>query len=309
MLQLMKNSFYVFLAACSFGILSSIVKLAYQQGFTFQEVTLGQFGSGWLIMLILMLIFSRKKVKLGQFIRLAGVGACTCLTGVFYYLSLQSIPASIAVVLLFQFTWIGVVIEVITTRQRPSKATVISILLLLLGTVLAGGVIGANPMELSVKGVFLGLMAAVMMALFIFFSGRVETAMPTISRSFFTSTGSLLLLLLLHVTMYGPSAVLQVSFEHGLWIYGLILGIFGVVIPVLLLALGAPKISIGLASILSAGELPVAILASIFVLNERVSALQWIGITVILIGIAYPQLAGRKRQEESGGNPIESYSS
>lgn len=158
-------------------------------------------------------------------------------------------------------------------------------------------------------GVFLGLMAAVMMALFIFFSGRVETAMPTISRSFFTSTGSLLLLLVLHVTMYGPSAVLQVSFENGLWIYGLILGVFGVVIPVLLLALGAPKISIGLASILSAGELPVAILASIFVLNERVSVLQWIGITVILIGIAYPQLAGRKRQEESGGNPTESYSS
>ncbi|MCM3128973.1 DMT family transporter [Paenibacillus provencensis] len=309
MLQLMKNSLYVFLAACSFGILSSIVKLAYQQGFTFQEVTLGQFGSGWLIMLILMLFFSRKKVKLRQFIRLAGVGACTCLTGVFYYLSLQSIPASIAVVLLFQFTWIGVVIEVITTRQRPSKSTVISILLLFLGTVLAGGIIGANPLGLSVKGVFLGLMAAVMMALFIFFSGRVETALPTISRSFCTSSGSLLLLLLLHVTMYGPSAVLEVSFKDGLWIYGLILGIFGVVIPVLLLALGAPKISIGLASILSAGELPVAILASIWLLNEKVSILQWVGIAVILVGIAYPQFSGRKQQEGNGGIPSESYSS
>ena len=35
-----------------------------------------------------------------MFIRLAGVCACTCLTGITYYLSLQSIPASIAVVLL-----------------------------------------------------------------------------------------------------------------------------------------------------------------------------------------------------------------
>nr|WP_249435651.1 DMT family transporter [Paenibacillus sp. Marseille-Q4541] len=285
----MKNSMYVFLGACSFGILSTIVKLGYEKGFTFQQLTLGQFGSGWILLLILMLLFARQKVNFKQFIRLAGVGACTCLTGVAYYLSLQSIPASIAVVLLFQFTWIGVVIEAIVTKKRPSTATMVSVILLFIGTIMAGGIIGAEELQLNLKGTLLGLAAAVMMALFVFFSGRVETQMSPITRSFYTSTGSLLLLL----TILTPKVVFEVSFGDGLWIFGLILGIFGVVLPVLLFALGAPKISTGLATILGAGELPVAVIASVWVLQEQVYFIQWIGIVIILFGIAYPQVFGR----------------
>ncbi|MNN93409.1 EamA-like transporter family protein [compost metagenome] len=70
------------------------------------------------------------------------------------------------------------------------------------------------------------------------------------------------------------------------------LGAFGAVIPVLLFGLGAPKINPGLASILSAGEFPVAVTASVLVLHEQVTSLQWLGIAVILLGIAYPQLKG-----------------
>ncbi|MNL75364.1 hypothetical protein D3C87_2011580 [compost metagenome] len=58
----------------------------------------------------------------------------------------------------------------------------------------------------------------------------------------------------------------------------------------LLFGLGAPKINPGLASILSAGEFPVAVTASVLVLHEQVTSLQWLGIAVILLGIAYPQL-------------------
>ena len=38
------------------------------------------------------------------------------MTGIFYAISVEELPASIAVVLLFQFTWIGVVIEAIANR-------------------------------------------------------------------------------------------------------------------------------------------------------------------------------------------------
>lgn len=291
MFQLLKNSLYVFLGACSFGILSTVVKLGYEKGFTFEQLTLGQFGTGWTLLLILMLLFARQKVSFKQFIRLAGVGACTCLTGITYYLSLQSIPASIAVVLLFQFTWIGVLIETIVTRKRPSTATLVSVILLFIGTIMAGGIIGAESIELNLKGTLLGLAAAVMMALFVFFSGRVEVQMSPITRSFYTSTGSLLLLL----TILTPKVVFEVSFGNGLWLFGLVLGTFGVVLPVLLFALGAPKLSTGLATILGAGELPVAVIASVWVLQEQVSIVQWIGIVIILFGIAYPQVFSRNQ--------------
>lgn len=292
MLHVLKNSFYVFLGACCFGILSTVVKLAYQEGFLFQEVMISQFGTGWLILLMLMLFFGRQKVTGKQFLRLAGVGLCTCLTGVTYYLALQSIPASIAVVLLFQFTWIGVIIEAIVKRQWPDKSTIISVIILFVGTIMAGGILGAGELQLNWKGTLLGLTAALMMALFVFFSGRVETQMSPITRSFYTSTGGLILLTIL----FTPKVYMEISlFNNGLWLFGLILGVFGVVLPVLLFALGAPKISTGLATILGAGELPVAVIASVLVLSEQVTALQWIGVIVILLGIAYPQMAAQKR--------------
>ena len=287
MYQLLKNSLYVFLGACSFGILSTIVKLAYSKGFVFEEIMISQFGSGWLILLVLMLIFARKTITLRQFGRLAGVGLCTCLTGVFYYLSLQSIPASIAVVLLFQFTWIGVVIEAIVNKTMPSKETLVSIIILFIGTILAGGLLGGDQLQLNLRGTLLGLAAALMMALFVFFSGRVETQMPSITRSFYMSCGGLILL----TVLFTPKVIMGVSLANGLWVYGLILGTFGVVLPVLLFALGAPKISTGLATILGAGELPVAVIVSMMVLKENVSTLQWAGVLIILLGIAYPQIA------------------
>lgn len=286
MIQLFKNSLYVFLGACSFGILSTIVKTAYGAGFTLHDVMGGQYGVGWTIMLILMLIFSRKRVSIKSFIRLTGVGACTFLTGVFYYFSLQSLPASIAIILLFQFTWIGVVIESIVTRKWPSKATTWSIILLLIGTILAGGIISGDDIQLNVTGVLLGLGAALMMALFVFFSGRVETDLPLITRSFFISTGSFALMLI----MVTPGKFIEISINQELWSYGLILGVFGAVLPVLLFGLGAPKLSPGLASILSAGELPVAVTASVIILHEQVTPVQWAGVIVILLGIAYPQV-------------------
>lgn len=126
MFRLVLHSFFVFLGACSFGILSTIVKLAYKEGFSFREVTMGQYGFGWVIMLILWVIFSRQKISTKQFIRLAAVGACTALTGVFYYYSLQTIPASIAIILLFQFSWMGIVFHSIATKKWPSRSTLLS---------------------------------------------------------------------------------------------------------------------------------------------------------------------------------------
>ncbi|MGG7620501.1 EamA family transporter [Bacillus coreaensis] len=285
MLRLVLNSVYVFLGACSFGILSTIVKLAYKEGFTFREVTTGQYGFGWAIMLILMIIFSRQKISLKQFIRLAAVGACTALTGVFYYYSLQTIAASIAIILLFQFTWMGIVIHSIATKKWPSKSTLLSIVLLLAGTFLAGGIVGGNIDEINMLGIFFGLLAAVMMTLFILLSGKVETQLPLITRSFYISTGGLLVLL----TIFTPKILLS-SFGDDIGYYSFLLGAFGTVIPILLFSLGAPKISPTLTSILSAGELPVAVMASVWVLQEQVTWIQWSGVLVILCGIAYPQI-------------------
>ncbi|MED2646907.1 EamA family transporter, partial [Bacillus thuringiensis] len=52
-----------------------------------------------------------------------------------------------------------------------------------------------------------------------------------------------------------------------------------------------PKIGSGLATILGAAELPVTTIMSVFVLKEAVLSSQWFGVSLILIGIAIPQIA------------------
>ncbi|MNW65137.1 EamA-like transporter family protein [compost metagenome] len=68
------------------------------------------------------------------------------------------------------------------------------------------------------------------------------------------------------------------------------LGLFGAFIPPVLFAIGVPHIGGGMAGILGAAELPVAVLLSSFVLHEQVSGLQWTGVVLVLLGVMLPEL-------------------
>ncbi|GGE55568.1 drug/metabolite transporter (DMT)-like permease [Priestia taiwanensis] len=292
----MKYYLFVFLGACSYGLLSTITKLAYGAGYTVNEVTASQMFFGWVFTFVLMLMFSRHKVGTKHIFPLLFVGVFSCLTGVLYYSSLQTVPASIAIVLLFQFTWIGVILEAVVTRTFPSKEKLISIAILLVGTVLAGGVLEGATFEWTLAGFLLGLGSALTFALFIFFSGRVATELPALSRSFVVVTGAMLLIFIIFPPAFFTNGVLF----DGLWKYGMFLGFFGMVIPTIFFSIGVPKIGGGMATILGAAELPVAVLMSMALLREQVSVWQWGGIILILIGIAVPQIRLMRTEKRRG---------
>ena len=83
-------------------------------------------------------------------------------------------------------------------------------------------------------------------------------------------------------------------FGGGLWIYGLILGLFGIVIPIYLFSIAVPKVGTAMTSILSATELPVAVTASVILLSEALTIFQVIGIIIIVIGMTLPTIAQRR---------------
>ncbi len=64
-------------------------------------------------------------------------------------------------------------------------------------------------------------------------------------------------------------------------------------------SLGAPLISTGLASVLSAMQLPITILLSVLVLKLPISALQLGGVAAILAGITLAGLPARKKNGKS----------
>ncbi|MFD0767462.1 DMT family transporter [Bacillus sp. CGMCC 1.60114] len=289
-------SLLVLFGACSYGVLSTIFKLGFLDGFSAHELLGGQYVFGWVGLLLLVLFFSRHTVTKKQFFSLLTVGSTMSMTGIFYAISVEELPASIAVVLLFQFTWIGVLIEAVANKTFPSREKIVSIIILFIGTLFAGGVFEGLGHSLSTRGIIFGLLAAVSFSFYIFASGRIATDVPPYTKSFLMTTSAALIVCLI----FPPTFLTNGALQAGLWKYGLFLGLFGVVVPVICFSIGVPKVGTGLGTILGAAELPTAIIASITLVHEVVSPLQWCGIICILLGIAAPQyLTMRKEKRKS----------
>ncbi|WP_226683208.1 EamA family transporter [Sutcliffiella horikoshii] len=274
-------AFMVFLGGCSLGILSTFVKLAYAAGYSMAEVTGSQVLVGAIIIWIVTLFIQKKKLRSLQSLKIVLAGIPMGLTGLLYYQSLQTLEASLAIICLFQFIWIGTLIEWIFYKHRPSSGKILSIVILLSGSVLAAGLFGESVETISLQGTLWGILAAFTFSIFIFLSGIIGKEVNPIQKSALLSTGGLIVTFLL----FPPLFLVDLPTVIGIAPYGFILGIFGVVLPPLLFSVGMPHVGPSLGTILTASELPVAVIMSAWVLSEQISLYQWAGVALILCGI------------------------
>lgn len=285
----------VFLGAASFGILSTFVKKAYEQGYSLGEVTGIQALLGALILWILWIVVARTKsqkkypAKSSKWkIILAGVSTGT--VSILYYKCVQLVPASLAIVLLMQYIWIGQLIEFIFFKVKPSATQIIGIVCILIGTVFATGLIEEPLSSFSIPGLIYGVLAATAYSVFMIVNGRVGNDYPPIHKSALMITGAFLLIA---ITLQ-PVSLLQSETFIGILPYGLLLAFFGTVIPPLLFAYGMPSIGYSLGAVLSAVELPVAVCMSYLVLHESVSWMKWLGVIFILLIIVWKNIPKQK---------------
>ncbi|HLT86982.1 MAG TPA: DMT family transporter [Sphingobacterium sp.] len=281
-----KGIIAVVLGAASFGILSTFVKKAYAQGFTLGEVTGIQalFGMLFLWALIGMILILNK----GYFSEYPSTspkwhiivsGLSTGAVSILYYKSVQLVPASLAIILLMQYIWIGQLIEFILFKTKVTQRQAIGIAAILGSTVLATGLLEHDFKSISIVGIGYGLLAATAYAIFIIVSGRVGNDHPPLQKSAYMIIGASLLVFIL----LQPFTLFTSSVFSSLWGYGLLLSIFGTVLPPLLFSYGIPKTGVSLGNILSYIELPVAVCMSYIVLKEHVSIWQFIGVAGILV--------------------------
>lgn len=280
----------VVIAASSYGLVSTIIKLAMRSGFSASEAVTSQFFFGFCIAVCIFILTNRTKLSFNGVKILILAGVFTGLTNIFYGLSLNYLPASLAVVLLFQFTWIGMLISCITKRKFPSRIELISLIILVAGTIPAAGLIDVDLSQIPFQGWLWGLAAALCYSLFLFVNGRATTNMNTTNRLVLVSFFAFMM----SVVFQSPEVIWNGTlFSEGLWIYGLILGLFGMIIPVFLFTIAVPKVGLSMSSILGAIELPIAVMVSVILLSENVTSLQIVGIVTILLGMSLPTMLNR----------------
>ncbi|WP_292010716.1 EamA family transporter [Chryseobacterium sp.] len=314
--NIIKGVLFVGLGASIYGMLATFVKMAYKEGYTTSEVTTSQFMLGLVGLLLLNFIQTlTSKQSLpsptGKEVRmLVLAGTSMGFTSLFYYLAVQYINVSIAIVLLMQSVWFSVVVEAFLNKKLPSFRKIIATMIVLLGTGLATNIINQD-IHLDWHGIFWGLLAAASYTMTMFTSNTIATHLPVFRKSLIMLCGgAIVVFLFLFFAQIGPlysdglkSVYLNFTentqhirpFDYSiLWTYGLILAVFGTIIPPILFNIGFPHAGLGLGSIVSSLELPVSVMMAYILLGEKVLWVQWMGIALILFAIVLMNLPSKK---------------
>lgn len=310
--NVLKGVLFVGLGAAMYGMLATFVKMAYNHGYTTAEVTSAQFTIGLVGLFLISSIgerLSKKEIvrpkKLDVY-KLVLAGTSYGGTSLFYYLSVQYIDVSIAIVMLMQSVWMSVVLEGIINKELPNTRKIIATVVVLGGTLLATNAIDSNA-TINIKGIFWGLLAATSYTITMFTSNKVANYLPATKKSLIMLCGGgLVIFSFLFLSQVGPyyfDSIRSFSIQFGnnpanirpfdfsiYYTFGLFLAICGTVLPPIFLNKGFPHSGLGLGSIVSSIELPVSVGMAYILLNESVLVIQWIGISLILCAIVLMNL-------------------
>lgn len=286
-----KGVILVGLGATSYGMLATFVKMAYSNAgmtgnpFTPAEVISAQFILGIIAVLI---INGFQKARKGTTVikatkrnvmQLMVAGTSTGLTSIFYYLAVKYIPVSIGIVLLMQTVWMGVLLEMFLERKRPSNIKIVAVFIVLIGTAMATNIVNTEN-SLDWRGIVLGILAAASFTTTMFTANRVATGISSAQRTLYMLLGGGVVVLIFAI------ATQHTPFNYDIFYkWGILLALFGTVIPPMLMTAGFPHTGIGLGSIVSSLELPVSVMMAFFLLGEKVILIQWLGIILIIFAI------------------------
>ncbi|MPT36634.1 MAG: EamA/RhaT family transporter, partial [Flavobacterium sp.] len=268
---------------------------AYQENYTTAEVTSSQFILG-IIGILIINAFQKSKNK-GTVVKatkkniaqLMLAGTSLGMTSVFYYLAVKYIPVSIGIVLLMQTVWMGVLLEMFIDKKLPSLQKVISVIIVLGGTALATNIF-KNEIQLDWRGLMWGMLAAASFTTTMFTANSVATGISPAQRSLYMLLGGA-------VIVFGFGIFTQTTpYNFGIFLkWGIVLSLFGTIIPPMLMNAGFPHTGIGLGSIVSSLELPVSVMMAFVILNETVVLTQWIGILLIILAIIIMNISFKKK--------------
>ena len=285
MTRVLFNPLVVFIAGSCYGFIVPAIKSAAEIGIYPHTFVPLQYLVAFLVCLVIMLVRRIKWASPKNLAKLALLGVFTGGTSVCYYSSVSLLPSSAALTLLFQYIWISVLIECLHKKKLPATLTIVAIVITLVGTLFATGLLDGSVSALNPLGIAYGLGSALFYALFLYYSGTLGTGQPIVLRTTMLTAGGLLF-----TSIASPTAYTQAFFEPATWPFAIGFAVLGILIPTTLINFASPKLTTGMVSIMASSELPVGIFAAWAIVGDAPSPLVLFGAFLVLAGIVVKQL-------------------
>lgn len=238
-----------------------------------------------------------KKASMGDLLTAAFAGfVCYYLGATTNFYALTLIDASIERALLFSYPALVVIVTSIASRQRPGPWTTLAVVATYLGIALVVGVLNLDLLKQNFTGALWVMFCSATIAYYFIVSGRLT---HSLSSSGFTVVA---------MTSAGLSLAIHYQLRHG-WqnltmasdslMLMLALAVFVTVLPLYLVAEGVRRVGAQRAAIASTIGPPATVVMAAWLLQERMSWSQFVGMCLIVAGILLLELrrfhAGRKK--------------
>lgn len=279
---------YVIGCACSFGLITTLAKLSYNEGATPQTVVFYRILSTSILMGVWSLWTRRK----GQFreksnkkiltnlhvtVSIAVTGVCIAVMSLGYLSSVQYIPVSLSVLLFFTFPFWVLIINYLIDREIPKLHKLFAFLLAFLGLALS---LGPTWEILDLLGIILVLSGSVASAGFIIAGTKAALLIPTRDLLFYSNT---LAVFLVAAFMFFTDTF-SISHTYLGWT-GIAAVCILFTIGQLCLFSGTKHTGSAQASLILNVEPLVSIGAAMLLLGERLAFSQSIGVAVVITAL------------------------
>ncbi|MCL2749603.1 MAG: DMT family transporter [Coriobacteriia bacterium] len=282
----LKYSLIMFTAGCCYGVQVPMIKTAQYAGFTTGQIMVTQYLVAAVVLVLVCLFFSRVKVGFKDALKLMGMGVVAASVSFFFYQSLSLLTPAMSLTLLFQFVWMGMVVQAVKTKTPPRPATVLTVLFVVVGAVFATGILdeGVTLESLNALGILYGFLSAVGYTAFLVLSSRLATSLPALNRSMFSTLGSVGASFAITPHYFAePMVVSKPLLSAGI-------GVIGFCLPVVLIVLSSPKLPTGLTTVMASSELPSGVLCAAIFLGEPVTLTIGLGVVIVLLGIVASEM-------------------
>jgi len=229
----------------------------------------------------------------------AGI-ACYYFGATWDFQALRLIDASVERVLLFSYPSIVVIIDTLIYRRLPPGSMIGALVITYLGILMVVTGLDLNILHGNLAGAGLVLACAITSAIYYVAGDRWSRAIGSAAYSVYALAAATICLTAHHFIAHLPLQMIW-GLRNTALFAGLVF--FATIVPMLAMAEGVRRLGAPRASVVSTVGPPTTILLGAWLLDERLSMAQWIGVALIVAGILFLETLRRSRKSNETSDP------